>query len=108
MPTDNVPAAVIAGEPLADAAKAIRHRTLDERIEIGHAQAKALPLKQIGDPPRSGDAVVIAAYLGDDDTFADAVEVSSLAESHFVDGDHHRLTEAIAAGDLPAAESEDL
>jgi uncharacterized protein (DUF2252 family) len=57
---------------------------------------------------RSGDAVAIAAYLGDDDTFADAVEVFSLAESHFVDGDHHRLTEAIAAGDLPAAESEDL
>ncbi len=56
---------------------------------------------------RSGDTVAIAAYLGEGKAFADAVEVFSVAESHFVAGDHKRLTEAIAAGDLPAADIED-
>jgi uncharacterized protein (DUF2252 family) len=56
---------------------------------------------------RSGDTVAIAAYLGEGKAFADAVEVFSVAESHFVASDHKRLTEAIAAGDLPAADIED-
>ena len=56
---------------------------------------------------RSGDTVAIAAYLGDDKAFADAVEVFAVAESHFVAGDHKRLTEAIAAGELEAADTED-
>jgi outer membrane receptor protein involved in Fe transport len=46
---------------------------------------------------RSGDTVAIAAYLGEDKAFADAVEVFAVAESHFIAGDHTRLTEAIAA-----------
>ena len=47
------------------------------------------------------------AYLGEGKAFADAVEVFSVAESHVVASDHKRLTEAIAAGDLPAADIED-
>ena len=47
------------------------------------------------------------AYLGEGKAFADAVEVFSVAESHCVASDHKRLTEAIAAGDLPAADIED-
>jgi hypothetical protein len=56
---------------------------------------------------RSGDTVAIAAYLGEDKAFADAVEVFAVAESHFIAGDHKRLTEAIAAGELEAADNED-
>jgi len=56
---------------------------------------------------RSGDTVAIASYLGEGKAFADAVEVFSVAEAHFVAGDHKRLTEAIAAGELPAADTED-
>jgi uncharacterized protein (DUF2252 family) len=56
---------------------------------------------------RSGDAVAISAYLGSDDTFADAVEVFAVAESHFVIGDHKRLVDAIAAGEIEAADAED-
>jgi hypothetical protein len=56
---------------------------------------------------RSGDTVAIAAYLGDDNTFAEAVEVFAVAEAHFVAGDHKRLTEAIAGGELEAADIED-
>jgi len=56
---------------------------------------------------RSGDAVAIAAYLDDAKKFADAVEVFAVAEAHFVDGDHKRLTDAIAAGEIEALESED-
>jgi uncharacterized protein (DUF2252 family) len=56
---------------------------------------------------RSGDTVAIAAYLGDDKTFAEAVEVFAVAEAHFVAGDHKRLTEAIAAGEIEAADTED-
>jgi len=56
---------------------------------------------------RSGDTVAIAAYLGDDKSFAEAVEVFAVAEAHFVAGDHKRLTEAIAAGELEAADIED-
>ena len=39
--------------------------------------------------------------------FAEAVEVFAVAEAHFVAGDHKRLTEAIAAGELEAADIED-
>ena len=56
---------------------------------------------------RSGDTVAIAAYLGEDKAFADAVEVFAVAEAHFVAGDHKRLTEAIAAGEIGAADTED-
>ena len=56
---------------------------------------------------RSGDTVAIAAYLDDCTGFADAVEVFAVAEAHFVAGDHKRLTEAIAAGELEAADNED-
>ena len=56
---------------------------------------------------RSGDAVAIAAYLGEDEKFADAVEVFAVAEAHFIDGDHKRLTDAIAAGEIEAIDSED-
>jgi uncharacterized protein (DUF2252 family) len=56
---------------------------------------------------RSGDTVAIAAYLGEDKAFADAVEVFAVAESHFIAGDHKRLTEAIAAGELEAVDNED-
>jgi len=51
--------------------------------------------------------VAIAAYLDDAKKFADAVEVFAVAEAHFVDGDHKRLTDAIAAGEIEALESED-
>jgi uncharacterized protein (DUF2252 family) len=54
---------------------------------------------------RSGDAVAIAAYLGDGEKFADAVEVFAVAESHFVKGDHERLTAAIAAGEIEALDA---
>ena len=56
---------------------------------------------------RSGDTVAIAAYLGEGKAFANAVEVFAVAEAHFVAGDHKRLTDAIAAGDLEAADIED-
>jgi uncharacterized protein (DUF2252 family) len=56
---------------------------------------------------RSGDAVAIAAYLASDDKFADAVEVFAVAESHFVVGDHKRLVEAIAGGEIEAINAED-
>ncbi|MCX7431489.1 MAG: DUF2252 domain-containing protein [Planctomycetia bacterium] len=56
---------------------------------------------------RSGDAVAIAAYLESDDKFADAVEVFAVAESHFVDGDHKRLVDAIAGGEIEAKDAED-
>ena len=56
---------------------------------------------------RSGDTVAIAAYLGEGKAFADAVEVFSVAESHLIAGDHRRLSEAIASGELPAADTED-
>jgi hypothetical protein len=56
---------------------------------------------------RSGDAVAIAAYLESDKKFADAVEVFAVAESHFVMGDHKRLVDAIAAGEIEAADAED-
>ena len=56
---------------------------------------------------RSGDTVAIAAYLGEGKEFADAVEVFAVAEAHFVAGDHRRLTEAIAAGEIQATDSED-
>jgi uncharacterized protein (DUF2252 family) len=56
---------------------------------------------------RSGDAVAIAAYLESDDKFADAVEVFALAESQFVIGDHKRLADAIAAGEIESADAED-
>jgi len=56
---------------------------------------------------RSGDTVAIAAYLGDDQAFADAVEVFAVAEARFVAGDHARLTAAIAAGELEADGTED-
>lgn len=56
---------------------------------------------------RSGDTVAIAAYLGDDKAFADAVEVFAVAEANFMTGDHKRLTDAIAAGELEAADIED-
>jgi hypothetical protein len=51
--------------------------------------------------------VAIAAYLGEDEKFADAVEVFAVAEAHFIDGDHKRLTDAIAAGEIEAIDSED-
>ena len=54
---------------------------------------------------RSGDAVAIAAYLGEGEKFADAVEVFAVAESHFVKGDHERLTAAIAAGEIEAVDA---
>jgi hypothetical protein len=56
---------------------------------------------------RSGDTVAIAAYLGEGKGFADAVEVFSVAESHLITGDHRRLSEAIASGELPATDTED-
>jgi hypothetical protein len=56
---------------------------------------------------RSGDAVAIAAYLNSDEKFPDAVEVFAVAESHFVDGDHKRLVDAIAAGEIEAMDAED-
>jgi len=40
-----------APPPSVDAAATDGHRPLDERIAIGEAQAKNLPLEQIGDPP---------------------------------------------------------
>jgi DNA-binding FadR family transcriptional regulator len=51
--------------------------------------------------------VAIAAYLESDKKFADAVEVFAVAESHFVMGDHKRLVDAIAAGEIEAADAED-
>ncbi len=56
---------------------------------------------------RSGDTVAIASYLGDGKAFADAVEVFAVAEAHFVAGDHKRLTDAIAAGEIAAADGDD-
>jgi uncharacterized protein (DUF2252 family) len=56
---------------------------------------------------RSGDPVAIAAYLEKDNSFADAVEVFSVAEAHFVESDHTLLVEAIKAGDLEAVDMED-
>jgi len=57
---------------------------------------------------RSGDAVAIAAYLETDEKFADSVEVFAVAEAHFVAGDHKRLVDAIAAGEIEAIDAEDL
>lgn len=56
---------------------------------------------------RSGDVVAIAAYLDEGTSFADAVEVFAVAEAHFVAGDHKRLTDAISAGELEAADTDD-
>jgi len=56
---------------------------------------------------RSGDAVAISAYLGETEKFADAVEVFAVAEAHFIAGDHKRLSEAIAAGEIEAIDSEE-
>jgi len=56
---------------------------------------------------RSGDAVAIAAYLGEGEKFADAVEVFAVAEAHFVKGDHERLVAAIESGEIPSGDVED-
>ncbi len=52
---------------------------------------------------RSGDAAMIAGYLGDDDTFDRAVTKFAVRYAERTDGDHARMADAIAAGELTAA-----
>lgn len=47
------------------------------------------------------------ADLGETEKFVDAVEVFAVAEPHFINGDHKRLSEAIAAGEIEAIDSEE-
>jgi uncharacterized protein (DUF2252 family) len=51
---------------------------------------------------RSGDAVVIASYLGGSDAFARALADFALAYADQNDSDHHALVDAIAAGTVKA------
>ena len=47
---------------------------------------------------RSGDRVAIAAYLGDDDTFDQAITAFAVRYGDTNERDHHQLVDAIAAG----------
>jgi len=51
---------------------------------------------------RSGDRVAMAAYLGDDDAFEQAIGEFSRAYADTSEADHQALCTAVAAGRLPA------
>jgi sugar/nucleoside kinase (ribokinase family) len=51
---------------------------------------------------RSGDRVAMAAYLGDEPIFEQAVAAFSRAYADTNEGDHQRLGQAIEAGELVA------
>ncbi|MEU4264591.1 DUF2252 domain-containing protein [Streptomyces sp. NPDC025273] len=56
---------------------------------------------------RSGDRIAIAAYLGRGDVFDRALETFAERYADRNERDHRALTEAVAAGRLPAAEKGD-
>jgi hypothetical protein len=51
---------------------------------------------------RSGDRIVVAAFLGDDDAFERAVVEFAATYADVNEHDYHRLVEAIEAGRIPA------
>jgi uncharacterized protein (DUF2252 family) len=53
---------------------------------------------------RSGDRVALAAYLGDDDTFEQAIAAFAAAYADTNEHDHARLCQAVSAGTLVAAQ----
>lgn len=55
---------------------------------------------------RSGDRIAIAAYLGGGDVFDRALAVFAELYADQNERDHRALTEAVAAGSLPAAEAD--
>jgi hypothetical protein len=51
---------------------------------------------------RTGDAIAIAAYLGDDDTFDRAIARFAVRYADQTQADYHRLEAATAAGEIDA------
>lgn len=51
---------------------------------------------------RSGDAVLLSAYLGKSDAFADAIASFSVAYADQNDRDHEALVKAVRAGRVDA------
>jgi Uncharacterized protein conserved in bacteria (DUF2252) len=51
---------------------------------------------------RTGDAIAIAAYLGDDDTFDRAIARFAVRHADQTQADYHRLESATVAGEIDA------
>ena len=85
------------------------HRSLDERIAIGHAQSQALPVDQIGDPPaRDGRPDIIELLRTEgNNRIAELLPLrhARMAGSPF---ETLRGTPAIMAADLASRPSTDL